>query len=544
MMEKGAIEMAKKDTVDALIKRGIKSALAEKIADADYTLGKLKKSTKQELAQHFIEDDVETIFATLKITPMKAEKTEKKEKKTAKRTKKKVDELENIHFERPNKGHTIPDTAQGLLERLKKMKKELPLKIVEDLAEKIDSYGIKEDKFNAILVTSIRHYEKHIVDRFEPVRIVAAQSIGEPGTQMTMRTFHYAGVAEINVTLGLPRLIEIVDARKEPSTPMMEIHIKEEIKDNLDEVKKLTSNIEITRLHDIANMETDLVEMKVIIKPSSKKMAQNMITFDQVVERLKATKGLKGLVNPEKGKIIVSVPEKEPSFKKLLQIAEVSKKCKIKGLEGIGRAIIRKVEDEYVIYTEGSNLDKVLDINGVDGSRTVTNSIVEIANVLGVEAARNAIIKEAHNTLAEQGLTVDIRHIMLVADLMTVDGNVKAIGRHGISGKKSSVLARAAFEITANHLMQAALRGETDPLEGVAENIIVGQPVTLGTGGVPLIYKPPSMAKKEAKKEKKAPVKKTATKKKETAEGKDKKVSTAKKSAVKKKKTEDKEKEE
>ncbi len=505
--------MAKKDTVDALIKRGIKSALAEKIADAGYTLGKLKKSTKEELAQHFIEEDVETIFSTLKITPVKAEKKEPKEKKPAKRAKKKVDELENIHFERPDKSHTIPDTAKDLLARLEKMKKELPLKIVEDLAERIDRYGIKKDKFNAILATALKHYEAHSVDRFEPVGIVAAQSIGEPGTQMTMRTFHYAGVAEINVTLGLPRLIEIVDARKEPSTPMMEIHVSEEIRDNLDEVKKLASNIEITRLHDIADMETDLVEMKVIITPNKKKMEQNMITFEQVMERLKATKGLKGLVSEDNGKIIVSVPEKEPSFKKLLQISEASKKCKIKGLDGINRAIIRKTDDAgYVIYTEGSNLDKVLDLKGVDGSRTVTNSIVEIANVLGVEAARNAIIKEAHNTLSEQGLTVDIRHIMLVADLMTVDGTVKAIGRHGISGKKSSVLARAAFEITANHLMQAALRGEVDPLEGVAENIIVGQPVTLGTGGVPLIYRPPSMEKKGKKK--KSAAKKTAKKKK------------------------------
>ncbi|MFA5311951.1 MAG: DNA-directed RNA polymerase subunit A'', partial [Methanomassiliicoccales archaeon] len=85
---------------------------------------------------------------------------------------------------------------------------------------------------------------------------------------------------------------------------------------------------------------------------------------------------------------------------------------------------------------------------------------------------------------------VDIRHIMLVSDLMTADGDVKAIGRHGISGRKSSVLARAAFEITAAHLLHAALTGEEDHLDGVAENIIVGQPVTLGTGAVNLVYTP------------------------------------------------------
>ena len=126
----------------------------------------------------------------------------------------------------------------------------------------------------------------------------------------------------------------------------------------------------------------------------------------------------------------------------------------------------------------------------MDKKRTSTNSIQEIYEVLGVEAARNSIIDEASKTLDEQGLTVDIRHIMLVADLMTNDGDVKAIGRHGISGRKSSVLARAAFEITAAHLLHAALTGEVDHLDGVAENIIVGQPVTLGTGAVNLVYAP------------------------------------------------------
>ena len=128
----------------------------------------------------------------------------------------------------------------------------------------------------------------------------------------------------------------------------------------------------------------------------------------------------------------------------------------------------------------------VLQMEHIDGARTSTNSIMEIFHVLGIEAARNAVIKEATDTLKEQGLSVDIRHIMLVADIMTNDGDVKAIGRHGISGRKSSVLARAAFEITSTHLLRAGMIGEVDNLDGVAENIIVGQPVTLGTGAVNL----------------------------------------------------------
>ena len=103
-----------------------------------------------------------------------------------------------------------------------------------------------------------------------------------------------------------------------------------------------------------------------------------------------------------------------------------------------------------------------------------------------VEAARNAIIREAMGVLEEQGLDVDIRHVMLVADIMTSTGDVRQIGRHGISGEKSSVLARAAFEITVPNIVDAAIRGESDPLKGVTENVIVGQSIPIGTGLVDL----------------------------------------------------------
>ena len=141
---------------------------------------------------------------------------------------------------------------------------------------------------------------------------------------------------------------------------------------------------------------------------------------------------------------------------------------------------------------EGSDLQAILEVPGVDPTRTNTNSIHEVAEVLGIEAARIAISNELHKTLSEQGLAVDPRHNMLVSDVMTNTGAIQAIGRHGISGAKVSVLARAAFEITSTHLLQAGLSGESDVLTGVAENIIVGQPVHLGTGAVSAIYKPKS----------------------------------------------------
>jgi DNA-directed RNA polymerase subunit A" len=297
----------------------------------------------------------------------------------------------------------------------------------------------------------------------------------------------------MNVTLGLPRLIEIVDARRVPSTPIMEIHIKEGARD-LDKMRRIAQEIEMTNLEDVTDIETDLVNMQVLIFPDDHRMKARGITYADLEERLRrfaipkelkrasgnTAKSVKGFV----------VEAGEPSFKKLQKILEQMKTSRIKGIDGIRRAIIRKRGERYVIYTEGSNLAKALELPYADPAHTTTNSIQEIFDVLGVEAARNSIIKEAYDTLQEQGLTVDIRHIMLVADMMTNDGDVKAIGRHGISGRKSSVLARAAFEITAHHLLHAAITGEVDYLDGVAENVIVGQPVTLGTGAVNLVYRP------------------------------------------------------
>ena len=322
----------------------------------------------------------------------------------------------------------------------------------------------------------------------ESAGVMAAHSLGEPGTQMNMRTFHYAGVANVNVTQGLPRLIEIVDARRIPSTPSMNIPLTGTAAQDEKVARFVASNIEITTLLDIAKVETDITNMRLIIVPDVRKMENKGITEDDIVERLKKVKAVKGLVEKDGFEIVVT--SDEPSYKKLQVMFYAIKNAKIKGIDGITRAILSKTEGSWKIVTEGSNLKEVLKVEGVDADNVMTNSILEVADVLGIEAARNSIIHEAMGTLGEAGLDVDIRHIMLVADLMTNDGYVKAIGRHGVSGKKSSVLARAAFEITAAHLLHAAMVGETDPLEGVTENIIVGQPVTLGTGAVNIIYTP------------------------------------------------------
>jgi DNA-directed RNA polymerase subunit A" len=139
--------------------------------------------------------------------------------------------------------------------------------------------------------------------------------------------------------------------------------------------------------------------------------------------------------------------------------------------------------------TSGSNLSEVLQIDGVDSHRTTTNNIFEIQEVLGVEAARQAIIDEVFNVIENQGLNVDVRHIMLVADTMCVLGMIKGITRYGVVSEKSSVLARASFETPIKHIINAALVGENDTLNSVIENVMLNQPVPIGTGVPKLVTK-------------------------------------------------------
>lgn len=372
-------------------------------------------------------------------------------------------------------------TEKDITEKLGQL--DLPQSIKEAIEGGLKGATVSSEQMEEIISQVSSDYEHSRVESCEAVGVVAAQSIGEPGTQMTMRTFHYAGVAEINVTLGLPRLIEIVDARKIPSTPTMTIRLNQDYAHDRDLAREVAWAIESTSILHLGSIATDLAEMNVIIELNPSALDQRKITAEEVASRLKEETGLSV---DQKENLLVMVP-KEPSYRELLQLVEKIKRISLKGVEGIKRVVIRKEGDEYVLYTEGSSIKKVMQFEGVDPTRIKTNNISEIGEVLGIEAARNAIINEATDTLREQGLSVDVRHIMLVADIMTVDGELKQIGRHGVSGEKASVLARAAFEVTVNHILDAAIRGDIDDLRGVTENVIVGQPIQLGTGDVTLV---------------------------------------------------------
>jgi DNA-directed RNA polymerase subunit A" len=369
----------------------------------------------------------------------------------------------------------------------------LPQKTKDQLRKFLDEKQITDAQFKLILDRVIKEYLSTRIEPCEAVGVIAAQSIGEPGTQMTMRTFHYAGVAEINVTLGLPRLIEIMDARKEPSTPTMTVYLEADFGNDRDRAREVSWQIEAAPLHEFGDITTDMENMHVIVhlnvKVCEKRKISPMEIMETAPKKIKDRRHYRDFefdIDEPKATLIFTPKDKE-SYQNLFQLAEHVRNVIVQGIDDILRVVVRKETGEYILYTEGSNLKDVFDVVGVDTTRTRTNNISEIAQVLGVEAARNAIIHEAVSTLNEQGILVDVRHLMLVSDMMCMEGEVKQIGRHGIAGEKESVLSRAAFEVTVNHLLDAAVANEVDELSGVTENVIVGQPIQLGTGDVKLI---------------------------------------------------------
>ncbi|MBT8507210.1 DNA-directed RNA polymerase subunit A'' [Methanomicrobiaceae archaeon CYW5] len=373
---------------------------------------------------------------------------------------------------------------------------DLPEKTKIDLITFMEGRPVSSEQFDRVMNQVFDEYGKTRIEPCEAVGIIAAQSIGEPGTQMTMRTFHYAGVAEINVTLGLPRLIEIMDARKTPSTPTMTIYLKDDFNTNRDRARDVSWQIEATRLSEFGDVTTDLVNMEILVQINKEVCQKRKISVEDIIEKAPEKirsrhhyRDFEHEADADKA-VIHFFPKNAESYQNLFQLHNHVRDVIVQGIDDIERVVVRKESGEYILYTEGSNLKDVFQVEGVDTSRTRTNNIAEISEVLGIEAGRNAIIDEALSTLREQGIQVDVRHIMLVADMMCMDGEVKQIGRHGIAGEKESVLSRAAFEVTVNHLLDAAVANEEDVLEGVTENVIVGQPIQLGTGDVKLIAKP------------------------------------------------------
>jgi DNA-directed RNA polymerase subunit A' len=373
---------------------------------------------------------------------------------------------------------------EELAKLLKKYQPTLNQRLVKELTDKLGASHLTEEGLKETMEKVDEAMDYSRVEPGEASGIVAAQSIGEPGTQMTLRTFHFAGVRERDVTLGLPRLMELVDARKIPATPSMDIYLTKEYAASNEKAVKVAKEILFTKVGNVvAFSEVDPTEgIKLHLGPE---LMADRDTSPEEISKVVET-GKRKVQQDKRNPNVIHVSMPDADLSALFTLRNKILNMKLKGIPGITRVTVVKEGEEWFIQTAGSNLGKVVLVQGIDPTRVYTNNVHEVAQVLGIEAARATLVRELMGTLDEQGLEVDIRHIFLVADLMTSKGYIQQIGRHGIAGSKSSVLARAAFEITVPTLAEAAVKGEVEDLKGVTENVIVGLPIPVGTGMIDL----------------------------------------------------------
>ena len=328
-----------------------------------------------------------------------------------------------------------------------------------------------------------KHLDKKVAPG-EAIGVVTAQSFGEASTQMVLNVFHSAGVAEMQVTQGLPRIIEILDARKLPKTPSMEIYLDKE-HNNEKDARVIAEKIKEVKLKEIiSDISIDFGSKKIKISVDSKSLKGAHISLDKVVEVL----GEKGFDVKKLSDGIVLDMAKE-DFKVIYKTKEKIKEVILTGVKKISQVLVVKRDRDYVILTAGSNLKEIMDFKGIDADKVLSNDIHEVSNVLGIEAARQLVVNEVNKVISSQGLAVDGKHAMLVADTMASSGAVKGITRMGIISDKSSILARASFETPVKQFVQATKTGKKDKLASVIENIILNQPVPVGTGLPGLLVK-------------------------------------------------------
>ena len=366
--------------------------------------------------------------------------------------------------------------------------------IINEVESPSDGVYMSDRQMKAFLDACARKYTEKRIEPGTAVGAIGAQSIGEPGTQMTLKTFHFAGVASMNITLGVPRIKEIINASKNISTPIITASLMSDR--DVKAARVVKGRVEKTSLGEICS------EINIVVRPHDLYLelmldmeAINQLQLDVTIHsvRLAVLGAPKLKLKPQHvliaGENILHVlPSEEALIEKralftLQHMRLAIPAVIVQGIPSVGRAVINdKGDGTYNLIVEGVNLQSVMGIEGIKGTETRTNHVMECERTLGIEAARACIIEEIDSTMGAHGMSIDNRHSMLLADVMTYKGEVLGITRFGMAKMKDSVLMLASFEKTTDHLFDAALHGRTDYIDGVSECIIMGIPMPIGTG--------------------------------------------------------------
>ena len=334
-----------------------------------------------------------------------------------------------------------------------------------------------------------------------PVGAGAGQSMGEPGTQMTLQTFHSAGVSNMNITLGVPRINEIMNASKTISSPITKINFI--TMGNKKQILKIQNNLEKVFLGNICR------SIEIVIKSNQLKckICLDFILISKL-EKFLNIAHLKRKI----AKILKVYQKKNFFFKKskntieiffcnlvlnakfaCFSIMKLINFCKndLINLPIIGFAeydIIVNENNQFKseFFFKNSNLSEIMLFPSINSNNIYCNHIITMLDIFGIEAARNVIIIEIQATFESHGINIDLRHLTLLSDLMTFQGEILGITRHGLLKMKSNTLVLASFEKTIENLFFSAARRSRDDLLGVSESIILGRESPVGTGVVSL----------------------------------------------------------
>uniref|UniRef100_A0A0D9XW28 DNA-directed RNA polymerase subunit n=1 Tax=Leersia perrieri TaxID=77586 RepID=A0A0D9XW28_9ORYZ len=412
----------------------------------------------------------------------------------------------------------------------------------------LKEYRLTKEAFEWVIGEIESRFLQSLVAPGEMIGCVAAQSIGEPATQMTLNTFHYAGVSAKNVTLGVPRLREIINVAKKIKTPSLSVYLKPEVNER-ELAKNVQCALEYTTLRSVTHateiwydpdpMET-IIEEDVEFVRSYYEMPDEDIDPDKIspwllrielnremmVDKKLSMADIAEKINHEfdddlscifsddnadklilrvritndeapKGVIQDEFAEDDVFLKKIE--SNMLTEMALRGIPDINKVFIKhgkvnkfkdddgfKSDEEWMLDTEGVNLLAVMCHEDVDATRTTSNHLIEVIEVLGIEAVRRALLDELRAVISFDGSYVNYRHLAILCDTMTYRGHLMAITRHGINRNDTGPLMRCSFEETVDILLNAAVYAESDYLRGVTENIMLGQLAPIGTGGCTL----------------------------------------------------------
>ena len=402
-------------------------------------------------------------------------------------------------------------------------------------------YRMTQKIFDEVVKDIRYRYIKSLVHPGEMVGALAAQSIGEPTTQLTLNTFHSAGTVKAGATQGVPRIKELLGVSRNPKKPLCFAYLAPELSTNLDHAIMMIREIQKTTVRDITKSvrmyydpfplttDTKIAEDREILQSyqafsttntvecmspwimrlefdetaMASRSIQDMVAIqDALIAQGEVARCVYSDTNADKLMLrIVFAPDVVKNMLTLRYMEERILDVVISGVDGVQGVYQRDVNSEvlwddsingyvskkqHVLDVEGSGiLYSLMAFPNVDPTRTFSNDIHEVMDVFGIEAARHALYDEFWEILKVP--YVNYHHMSVLLDAMTYQGRLVSVDRFGMGKHDNGVLAKSSFEETSRILFNAAVSSEFDPMKGVSANIMFGQKAPCGTGMVEIL---------------------------------------------------------